>query len=108
MPQRTMLFRVPTRTLSLATALLACAAHLHAQAPDANNAKQAGERPYDARAERLQGLTRAELTQLEPQLQSGPVALIEFTDGDEGALPGINVATIVHAPARDVMALIQR
>ena len=55
----------------------------------------------------MQGLTRAELAQLEPQLQAGPVALIEFTDGDEGALPGINVATIVHAPARDVMALVQ-
>src|SRR5262245_6110799 len=107
MPQGTMPFRVPTRTLSLATALLACAAHLHAQPPADENAKQASG-PYDARAERLQGLTRAELAQLEPHLQAGPVALIEFTDGEEGSLPGINVAAIVRAPARDVMALVQK
>jgi hypothetical protein len=108
MPQLMKAFRVPTRTLTLASALLTCAAHLHAQPPGEDNAKGASERPYDARAERLQGLTRAELALLEPQLQSGPVALIEFTDGDEGALPGINVATIVHAPARDVMTLVEK
>jgi hypothetical protein len=108
MPQQTTLFRA-ARTLSLASAVWACAAHLHAQPPNDPNAKGASERPYDARVERLQGLTRAELGLLEPQLQAGPVALIEFTpDDDDNALPGINVAAIVHAPARDVMALVQK
>jgi hypothetical protein len=63
---------------------------------------------YDARTERLQGLTKAELAHLEPHLAVGPVALVEFTDGDSEALPGINVAAVIHAPASAVMAVIEK
>jgi hypothetical protein len=70
--------------------------------------KSADTAPYDVRTERLQGLTRADLAPLEPLLVKGPVGLIEFTDGDKEALPGVNVAAIVHAPARDVMALLEK
>lgn len=62
----------------------------------------------DARTERLQGLSKADLAALEPQLQAGPVALIEFADTEADKLPGINVATVVHAPATTLMALIQK
>lgn len=87
-----------TQTAMLVVVCASSATHLHAQAP----------KDYDARTERLQGLTRADLAQLEPQLQAGIVGLIEFADTDADRLPGINVAAIVRAPARDVVALIQK
>ena len=74
------------------------APHLHAQPP----------KEYDARTERLPGLTKADLGLLEGQLQNGPVGLIEFADTDEGELPGINLAAIVHAPASTLVALVQK
>jgi hypothetical protein len=86
------------QTIVLTVAFATWATHLHAQAP----------KDYDARTERLQGLTRADLAQLEPQLQAGIVGLIEFADTDADKLPGINVAAIVRAPARDIVALIQK
>jgi hypothetical protein len=89
---------MPKNALSalLLAASLTCAAHLHAQAPR-----------FDARTDRLRGLSKPELGLLEPALQAGPVALIEFADDDADELPAINVAAIVHAPASAVMALIE-
>src|SRR5687768_10213730 len=60
------------QTVTLAVLCASSATHLHAQTP----------KDYDARTERLQGLTRADLAQLEPQLQAGIVGLIEFADTD--------------------------
>lgn len=84
----------------LAAVCVTHAAHLHAQPPAA----------YDARTERLQGLTKTDLARLEPHLQAGPVALVEFIDEEKNkeALPAVNVAAIVHAPARTVMAIIEK
>src|SRR5690348_10240336 len=82
--------------------LLFCAAllpaHLGAQAPAAQ---------HDARTDRLQGFSRADLQRLEPALARGPVGLIEFADKKTDELPAINLAAIVHAPARDVAALLR-
>jgi hypothetical protein len=78
-----------------------CSAHLRAHAAPAAPA-------HDARTDRLKGLSRADLAVLEPQLQTGPVALVEFADDDADELPAINVAAIVHAPAQAVMALVER
>jgi len=91
------------RKLAQTAAVLAivCATgtpHLSAQPP----------KEYDARTERLPGLTKADLALLESQLQSGPVGLIEFADTEQGELPGINLAAIVHAPANTLMALVQK
>jgi hypothetical protein len=112
---------MPNHHLRAACLTLACclhAAHLSAQPPNPGapppaapkaSAPDAAPLPaYDVRTERLQGLTRADLVPLEPLLQAGPVALIEFTDSDRDELPGINVAAIVHASARDVMALVSK
>jgi hypothetical protein len=82
----------------IAVVTATAATHLHAQPP----------KRYDARTERLQGLTRPDLAQLEPQLQTGVVGLIEFADTEADHLPGINVAAIVHAPASAVVALIKK
>jgi hypothetical protein len=62
---------------------------------------------HDARTDRLQGLTRADLQRLEPALARGPVGLIEFADKKTDELPAVNLATVVHAPARDVVALLR-
>lgn len=62
---------------------------------------------HDARTDRLQGLTRADLAPLEPALLRGPVGLIEFADKETDELPAINLASIVHAPARDIAALLR-
>jgi hypothetical protein len=85
--------------LSLVLALLP--AHLSAQ----QRAQPAAK--HDARTDRLQGLSRADLQRLAPALARGPVALIEFADKKTDELPAINLATIVHAPARDVVALLR-
>jgi hypothetical protein len=81
-----------------ASATLLCAAHLSAQ--------QAPR--HDARSDRLEPLTRADLKPLEGALQAGPVALIEFADTDADELPGIHVATLVHAPAAAVMDVVSK
>ncbi|MFI5307657.1 MAG: SRPBCC family protein [Polyangiales bacterium] len=78
-----------------------CSTHLHAHAAPAAPA-------HDARTDRLKGLSKADLALLEPQLQVGPVALVEFADDDADELPAINLAAIVHAPAQALMALVER
>jgi hypothetical protein len=80
----------------LITACL-CPAHVGAQQPA----------QHDARTDRLQGLTRTDLQRLEPALLRGPVGLIEFADKETDELPAVNLATVVHAPARDLAALLR-
>ena len=93
---------LPKPCLLAVAVLFVSPAHLHAQ-------PKQGETPrFDARTERLQGLTRNDLALLDTQLQSGPVALVEFADTDADRLPGINVAAIVRAPAAELVALIQK
>ncbi len=70
------------------------AGHVQAQATD------------DVQTQRLQGLTRADLERLTPQLQRGPVGLIEFADTDADQLPAINLAAYVEAPAATLAKLI--
>jgi hypothetical protein len=91
-PAHTRSFALP---FSLVAALFA-AQIAHAQAPEKG----------DARTDRLQGLTQAELATLEPALLRGPVALVEFADKELDQLPGINLATIVDAPAATVAKLL--
>ncbi len=92
------------KPILLAAVLLVSPAHLYAQSkPGA-----APQPRSDARTERLQGQTRNDLALLEGQLQSGPVALVEFADTEADRLPGINVAAIVRVPAADLVALIQK
>jgi hypothetical protein len=96
----------PTRRAGLLFTLTAtaCAALAPALAARAQDPDKAAEN--DVRTERLQGLTQAELATLEPALQRGPVALVEFADKKDDKLPGINLATIVNAPAATVAALL--
>jgi hypothetical protein len=56
----------------------------------------------------LQGLNRADLALLEPALQAGPVALVEFADDDADELPAINAAAIVHAKPSELLAVVQK
>ena len=90
-----------TRPLAIGvfSALLwqASASHLCAQAPPR----------YDATKDRLAGLTTRELEGLAPQLEHGPVALIEFADTEGDQLPGVHVAALVHAPAARLAALVE-
>ena len=80
-------------------------AHLVAQKPAQPPAQPPAK--HDARTDRLQGLSRADLQRLEPALVRGPVGLIEFANKEEDELPAVNLAAIVHAPARDVAALVR-
>ena len=82
----------------LGVLLLGLCPHLYAQA-----------RPkHDARTDRLIGLRSAELERLAPHLARGPVALVGFADKQVDELPAINVALLIHAPAAEVAALIQK
>lgn len=62
---------------------------------------------YDAKTDRLRGLTRADLKLLLPHLQRGPVALVEFADTEGDQLPAINLAAVVHAPPAELLKLIR-
>lgn len=53
---------------------------------------------YDARRDRLEGLSKAELAGLAPLLAEGPVVLVEFADTQADQLPAINLALKVAAP----------
>jgi hypothetical protein len=89
---------VQLRYLALASACLLCTT-AHAETVQANPVP-------DARQERLTGLSKDDLERIAPQLASGPVALIEFSDTDAGRLPAINVVVPVRARADQVTAVI--
>ena len=57
-------------------------------------------RPKNASEARLGMFTARELSLLEPFIEQGPVALIEFKG--EAELPAIIFAALIHAPAKDV------
>lgn len=56
----------------------------------------------NAQTERLDGLSKADLALLEPELARGPVALIEFADMDRDQLPAVNIAVPISASAEAV------
>ena len=55
-----------------------------------------------AQTERLDGLTKADLERLAPELARGPVALIEFAEMERDQLPAVNIAVPIHASAETV------
>jgi hypothetical protein len=55
-----------------------------------------------AQTERLDGLSKADLALLEPELARGPVALIEFADMERDQLPAVNIAVPISASAEAV------
>ncbi len=66
----------------------------------------AAQATQDAQTQRLVGLTRAGLERVQPQLERGPVGLIEFANPDADELPAINLAAYVEAPAATLYQLI--
>ena len=52
-----------------------------------------------AQRERLEGLSKDDLTRMEPELVRGPVALIEFADMERDQLPGVNIVVPIRASA---------
>ncbi|HKP58164.1 MAG TPA: SRPBCC family protein [Polyangiales bacterium] len=61
---------------------------------------------YDARRDRLEGLSKPELAGLAPLIDQGPVALIEFADMQADQLPAINIALRVNVGADQLTKLI--
>jgi hypothetical protein len=61
---------------------------------------------YDARRDRLEGMSKAELAGLAPLIDQGPVALVEFADMEQDQLPAINVAMRVSVSADQLTKLI--
>jgi len=55
-----------------------------------------------AQRERLEGLSKEDLTRLEPELARGPVALIEFADMQRDQLPGVNIVVPIRASSSTV------
>jgi hypothetical protein len=50
-----------------------------------------------AQTERLEGLSKADLASLQPELARGPVALVEFADMERDQLPAVNIAVPIQA-----------
>src|SRR5262245_51281247 len=84
--------------LAVVLAVICAAAQVQAEARKAP--------AYDARRDRLEGITKAELAGLGPIRDRGPVALVEFADMDADQLPAINVALRVGVSAEQLTALI--
>jgi carbon monoxide dehydrogenase subunit G len=84
--------------LALAFALLSSAAGVHAESrkPPA----------YDARRDRLEGLSKSDLAGLGPLLAQGPVSLVEFADMSADQLPAINTALRVAVAPEQLTKLI--
>jgi hypothetical protein len=89
--------------IRLVTALVSVALVLTAAEVQAESRKAGA---YDARRDRLEGISKTELAGLAPQLDQGPVALIEFADMQADQLPAINVALRVGVGADQLMKLI--
>jgi hypothetical protein len=84
--------------LVTALAVVLSAAQVHAESRKAP--------AYDARRDRLEGISKAELAGLAPLLDQGPVALVEFADMEADQLPAINVAMRVGVNAEQLTKLI--
>jgi hypothetical protein len=88
--------RVPASPASPTSALsVACAALLLLLSATARAETK-------AQSERLEGLSKADLTLLEPELERGPIALVEFADMDKDQLPAVNIAVPIQASAEAV------
>ena len=55
-----------------------------------------------AQKDRLEGLSKDDLTRLEPELARGPVALIEFADMERDQLPAVNIVVPIRASSEVV------
>lgn len=55
-----------------------------------------------AQKDRLDGLSKDDLTRLEPELGRGPVALIEFADMERDQLPAVNIVVPIRASSSTV------
>jgi hypothetical protein len=55
-----------------------------------------------AQTERLDGLSKADLALLAPELARGPIALVEFADMERDQLPAVNIAVPIQASAEAV------
>src|SRR5262245_23180846 len=84
--------------LILALVLLGSAAQAHAESRKAPT--------YDARRDRLEGLSKVELAGLAPLIEQGPIALIEFADMQADQLPAINIALRVNVSSDQLTKLI--
>lgn len=92
---------------SLFLSVILCAAGWTWTATAAHASPDAISKP-DARTDRLSGLSSLELARLEPYLRKGTVGLIEFADTDRDALPGVHLATRVHASAARVLEVVRK
>jgi hypothetical protein len=81
--------------VALALGALLPGSRAHAQSPAASEA---------AETARLSAFSSADRAALAPLLARGPVALVEFTEGD--ALPALLLAAEVAAPAESVAAIV--
>jgi ribosome-associated toxin RatA of RatAB toxin-antitoxin module len=79
---------------------------VHAEAPKPPAAPSAPAQPNDARHQRLEGLDDHERALLQPLMENGPVALIEFAEDD--MLPQVLVADLVDAPAAQMAKVISQ
>ena len=85
----------PVLALSVVLVTTLLCASARAQAPAGGDA---------AETARLSAFSAADRAALAPLLARGPVALVEFTDGD--ALPALLLAAEVAAPAASVAAIV--
>jgi hypothetical protein len=85
------------RTLTLRALVITCGFLLCSETRAEAGTKTAVA--HDARQDRLEGLSKDDLTRLSPQLEHGPVALIEFADTQADQLPAVNIALPVRASA---------
>jgi hypothetical protein len=66
---------------------------------DATTRCQTARADTSAQSERLDGLSKADLSLLGPELKRGPVALVEFADMERDQLPAVNIAVPIQASA---------
>jgi len=91
---------------SLFLSVIVCVAGWTAGIDSAHATPETISKP-DARTDRLSGLSSLELSRLSPYLERGPVALVEFADTESDELPGIHIASRVHAPAERVLEVVR-
>lgn len=101
MPKRRAPF-VPTRLFRRSATHPTCAAFLLALLCLQGSHAPLVRAETTAQTERLDGLSKADLALLKPELARGPAALIEFADMDKDQLPAVNIAVPISASAEAV------
>lgn len=76
--------------------------------PLTSHAQQESAGTIHARSARLQGLSPTELLLLDPFLDAGPVALVEFANVQADELPAVHVAVRVNAPLETLLQVASR